>query len=449
MEVKKLFTLIELIVVIVVIGILAIIVVPNISSFKQDSTTAAIKSNVKNIQMSTDMYLLKESGSLPGIGTPKPLIPVPVSFELLRPEHLRNTPETKGVKYWIDYQGKIWASTIDSPTGVTFNNSGILSWEHVEGAKEYNIYEVEYFKTLNSSAYQNVDYNFVKKSSTSNANSEGKIEELDLANKIYAISAIDEQGFESPPVGADYQGYDHLDIEPSTTNPTDPNGGELTPYLLSDGSGLRFAGYPSYVSIPHSTNLSSANQTVELWFKKDTPIKTQPQGLIEKSQYTGYAREISLSLRESTCYVELIVADGASKVNTLHYNSNVCDGKWHHVAFTKEYVSTGDIISLYFDGQLAEEKKMQFNAFRGSNEIVLGKVSSNSLSTRYFNGQMDEVRIWSTKRTATEISENMNVKLQGLEPNLEGYWSEEINGTQLIDLTGGNDGVLHGVTPSS
>ena len=52
----------------------------------------------------------------------------------------------------------------------------------------------------------------------------------------------------------------------------------------------------------------------------------------------------------------------------------------------------------------------------------------------YFNGQIDEFRVWSVARSAAEISSTMNKPLNGDEANLTGYWKfDETSGTTVAD----------------
>jgi hypothetical protein len=62
----------------------------------------------------------------------------------------------------------------------------------------------------------------------------------------------------------------------------------------------------------------------------------------------------------------------------------------------------------------------------------------------YFDGQIDEVRIWSTARTASEIRENMMRTLNGNESGLAAYYTfDNTSGTTLQDFSeNGNDGTL-------
>jgi len=52
----------------------------------------------------------------------------------------------------------------------------------------------------------------------------------------------------------------------------------------------------------------------------------------------------------------------------------------------------------------------------------------------FFNGEIDEFRIWSVARTASQIASTMSTTLAGDEPNLTGYWKfDETSGTTAAD----------------
>ena len=77
-------------------------------------------------------------------------------------------------------------------------------------------------------------------------------------------------------------------------------------------------------------------------------------------------------------------------------------------------------------------------------------ILDNNFASRTWNGKMDEYRIWTTARTATEISSNMNNSLVGNEPGLFAYFpfdqgtcgGNNAGLTTAIDLANGNNGTL-------
>ena len=137
--IKQKFTLIELIVVIAILGILASIIIPNIKDTQTSAKLTAIYNNIRNTQTAVDMYALEHNGNYPTVNKPTELIPEPIDFTLLYPKYLRDYPNIEGVKYWVDFTGKVWASTVDSPKNVQYNGNTI-SWETVEGIEKYQNY---------------------------------------------------------------------------------------------------------------------------------------------------------------------------------------------------------------------------------------------------------------------------------------------------------------------
>lgn len=205
------FTLIELITVIVVISILAAIVIPNISGFKEEATMASVVSNVKNLQTASDIYTLDNNGQLPVMEGVKPLSylnPLPVDLATLKPDYIRKSPKESGYRYWIDFKGTVWASKVDAPTGVAFQaalTSGSLTWNTVEEAEYYRVYRIEGISTVSSAVVNTkAKISFQKEVPATN---ESPIL-TDLPNGEYVVSSVDNQGFESPPAGGDYLGYE-------------------------------------------------------------------------------------------------------------------------------------------------------------------------------------------------------------------------------------------------
>lgn len=204
---KKLFTLIELIVVIVVLGILAAIVIPNTTNFQGEANKTAAISNARNIQTAVDMFSLRENGKLPTIIKPTIGNPQTIEFYALKPKYLKDIPKTKNVHYWLDYKNIVWASTVDAPTDISFEEDK-LTWKTVDGAELYKIYSYknkELVSTVNIKE-EVKDIDLIK--STSNIERQ-ELELPKLENDKYLVSAVDMYGLETPPIiiGTSYSGY--------------------------------------------------------------------------------------------------------------------------------------------------------------------------------------------------------------------------------------------------
>ena len=101
-------------------------------------------------------------------------------------------------------------------------------------------------------------------------------------------------------------------------------------------------------------------------------------------------------------------------------------GKWAHVAWTYQsnlvtvYVNGESLGSTFSRGPLSSGATLYWN--------IIGK--SNSLS---IYGELDEVRIWNDKRTASEIADNMFLELSGNEPGLVAYYKMSNGSGTTVD----------------
>ena len=135
----KRFTLIELIVVIAVIGVLAGIVFPNISNIGKDASIVAIQSDRNSIETAIEIYQVDNHGQFPTMENPMVEIPQAIDFTLLYTRYLQSTPEVEGLKYCVDFTGKVWISSVDSPSNLEYGE-GVITWNPSEGAEEYQVF---------------------------------------------------------------------------------------------------------------------------------------------------------------------------------------------------------------------------------------------------------------------------------------------------------------------
>lgn len=217
---SKLFTLIELITVIVVLGILAAIVIPNISSFKEEAEETAILSDTKNIQTAVDMFMLKNNGDTPTKEIPTLGNPQTIETYGMKPDYLRDLPKTKRAKFWLDQNNTVWASMVDSPNNVNYED-GKITWDTVDGAELYKVYKSEDAVT---SAVKNAKSISFLEDITPVAGDLQEITLPALSEGTYLVTAIDKFNFESAPtkVGTTYKTYQQPDEDFTLVNTKTP-----------------------------------------------------------------------------------------------------------------------------------------------------------------------------------------------------------------------------------
>ena len=118
-------------------------------------------------------------------------------------------------------------------------------------------------------------------------------------------------------------------------------------------------------------------------------------------------------------------------------------GEWHHIAATYG----GGCWNLYLDG-IQETLNAAVTACPNATPenlsiqraaLATGLDSTTGTSGGYFSGVIDEARVWSYARSATEISATFDVEATGTETGLLGRWSlDDGDGTTAANSVSGS-----------
>ena len=115
---------------------------------------------------------------------------------------------------------------------------------------------------------------------------------------------------------------------------------------------------------------------------------------------------------------------------------------WSHVAVT---VNSGSI-KLFINGNEVANGSYNGDPIANTNEVVIGE--SSGFPGRAFDGNIDEVRIWSTARTGQQINDQYTTELTGDEEGLIAYYNmNEGEGTTISNAvvsTTNTNGTLDG-----
>jgi hypothetical protein len=118
------------------------------------------------------------------------------------------------------------------------------------------------------------------------------------------------------------------------------------------------------------------------------------------------------------------------------------ENEWIHLAWTYD----GSIFETYIDGQIDETESVNGLIDTYPTDITLGVRGGIDLG--FFDGLIDEVRIWNVARTEVQIQQSMNQRLTGDEPGLAAYWNfDEGEGQMFMDFTGNGSNGFLGYSP--
>jgi hypothetical protein len=131
---------------------------------------------------------------------------------------------------------------------------------------------------------------------------------------------------------------------------------------------------------------------------------------------SGWVRTTSAGTFVSKTNAYQFYVDASNKVAASWNGSNkivsitsVNDGKWHYVAITY----SGGTANLYIDGVLDNTVNSLPDPIPNTNNFSIGAVYTNkSTITNVFNGDIDEIRIWSTALNSTQIRYIMNQEIE-------------------------------------
>ncbi|NCR19620.1 MAG: LamG domain-containing protein [Microcystis aeruginosa LL13-03] len=204
---------------------------------------------------------------------------------------------------------------------------------------------------------------------------------------------------------------------------------------------LYFDGINDSVKVPNSSSLNLVNQwTLEAWIFRNTTGRIDP--IIEKYNWQAGFGGFNLRVTD-TNKLSSTVVNGVN-FNAVESNITINSQQWYHVSAT--FDGSQKTLKLYVNGVLVGvNTDVTITPISSNVSLKIGE-RGDDLQPRYwyFNGQIDDVRVWNVARTQAEIQANLNQKLSGNEQGLVGYWNlEENSGNTVNDLTSNkNNGTL-------
>ncbi|MEQ8239745.1 MAG: LamG domain-containing protein, partial [Cyclobacteriaceae bacterium] len=188
----------------------------------------------------------------------------------------------------------------------------------------------------------------------------------------------------------------------------------LTPNL---GQSLDFDGVNDYVYFVDQAYQFNKYYTVEGWWR-NVEVKNQTIFVAVDSGTTNILVKISLDDQGRIRYFHDGNADGTGieLISKNGYNLDVLTRDWHHFAAVYDTAN----VYLYVDGNRVAEAVPE-QPITTVAELEFAKDGPKQYSG-YFNGFMDDFRVWNIGRERAELRKYKDITLTGEEAYLKNYW---------------------------
>jgi hypothetical protein len=192
------------------------------------------------------------------------------------------------------------------------------------------------------------------------------------------------------------------------------------------GSALNFDGMNDSVKVPNSPSLKwfPTNEiTITAWIK---PRQIQTYGEI-------LHKDLAYMIRYESNKIHGFIYDGTSWEPRVISNTTLSPETWYHVAITYD----GSDLKVYINGELDGIQARTGPIYSTTSSLSIGSWSGMQ---NYFNGTIDDVKIYNRALSADEIKIDMTGSV--------GYWKfDEGYGTTAHDSSPmKNDGTIYGAT---
>ncbi|KKP92726.1 MAG: hypothetical protein UR96_C0006G0002 [candidate division WS6 bacterium GW2011_GWC1_36_11] len=244
----------------------------------------------------------------------------------------------------------------------------------------------------------------------------------------------------------------------SYTATTTDTVGDATPtgtaYVNGKSGGARsFNGSSDKLSVGTMGSFGAqiGTSTVEAWVK--TTDTSTNKAIVKIIDNSGYASDVVYGIEpnryfSSACtqavgagYTMFFIRDRTGLQFGRHINTNIYDGNWHHIAWVVTNASSNSM-AVYVDGVAqtlngaCSQSPATFNNW--TQPLYIGAANNRGTAEGFFNGSIDEVRIFNTALSASTISSDYTQGIMNKSNTISQSGSNfKMEGTGSTKLTSG------------
>ncbi|KPA11161.1 surface layer protein [Candidatus Magnetomorum sp. HK-1] len=207
------------------------------------------------------------------------------------------------------------------------------------------------------------------------------------------------------------------------------------------GYAAYFDGQGDYITVPYHSSYRPYTQiTLECWFYPEK-WNSSDVALLSTTHGGGW------NFYKDDDLLKFLINIEQEYYNVNFPVSDISLNQWHHIGGTFD----GHQIKLYLDGILKQTANVTGSIYyKYNNAMQFGAEASSGSGQEgsFFQGKIDEIRIWNDSFSQTEITNMMVVPLNGNENNLIGYWQfNDKIGKFHTSMKGFNQPVFVSVNP--
>lgn len=188
---------------------------------------------------------------------------------------------------------------------------------------------------------------------------------------------------------------------------------EIQVVVTASATHLNFDGTNDFVISANQVTTNTENQTFQAWFKIPSIPSDGDRILQRGSDGTGgWSASLGVS---STGKLNGAISAGTE--DYLTGTTTLIPNTWYLATLVFE---NNNSIRLYLNGNLEATVTIGNRTLRNSDNKL--RIGSGNIASEYFNGEIDEVRVWNSALTLTDITNTMNCELQASQTNLKIYY---------------------------
>ncbi len=179
---------------------------------------------------------------------------------------------------------------------------------------------------------------------------------------------------------------------------------------MNDSYHFNFDGTSNYVDLGDNYDLNTGSFTMSAWVKRTSGINRSIISKRTSNNAEGYDFKIANNGKFQVTW-----RDATSSLQYLISSVVIPTGEWHHLAFTYN----GTKGTLYVDG-VADGSGIKPAPAASTSSFMIG--ASGETPGRFFNGDIDEVRIWDVELSEDQLRFIMNQEIEQSGSNVAGSY---------------------------